>query len=360
MITDFLLATKVQVGTPPQKMRVNVDSGSPFLGLAGTTSNWCTLPTKPCAQYGSYDNATSSTTKWDSDDFNNELINHGFGAYVNDTVRIGNHAFDGIMFGMITNYAASFPPPAVIPGLMGLAPVCYVNDSCAAPAVTFQQILIEAGYVNSHTLGVYLGPEEQDAHGELLFGAYDRAKQLGKPVTFDAIPVSSQATRQAPNTANFSSVSIVRRSSGYGSDKTTTQHFNISKLSYGVLDTGNPDWSLPAPVWEFVADYFNIAPDGGNTDVDCSYRNPPADGTALEVGFANDELKIKIPIERLVTQYGPHSCAMSIRNCGGDGEGCAFGDPFLRSAYTFFDFNKKTITMSNVKYTTERDIVPAP
>lgn len=238
---------------------------------------------------------------------------------------------------------------------VGLAPVCYVNDSCAAPAVTFQQILIEAGHVRSHTLGVYLGPEDEDANGELLFGGFDRAKQLDKSVTFKAIPVSSPATRQSANTANFSSVAVVRRSADQGQE-TTTHRFNISSESYGVLDTGNPLWALPAPVWEFVAAYFHIDSDD-NTDVDCSFRSPPEDGTALEVGFANDELKIRIPIERLVTQYGPNSCASPIRRCGSDGEGCAFGDAFLRSAYTFFNFNEQTITMSNVRYTNRRDII---
>ncbi|KAJ3493129.1 hypothetical protein NLG97_g4936 [Lecanicillium saksenae] len=342
VVNQSAYGVELEVGTPPQKMRVNVDTGSPFLGLAGTASNWCSLAAKPCAQYGSYDNRTSSTAKWDSDDFSNQLINHGFGSYINDTVRVGGQTFNDIMFGMITNYAASFPAPSVIPGLI-------------APAVTFQQILIEAGHVRSHTLGVYLGPEKEDANGELLFGGFDRAKQLDKPVTFKAIPVSSPATRQSANTANFSSVAVVRRSADHGQE-TTTRQFNISSQSYGVLDTGNPLWALPAPVWEFVASYFHIESDD-NTDVDCSFRSPPEDGTALEVGFANDKLKIRIPIERLVTQYGPNSCASPIRRCGSDGEGCAFGDAFLRSAYTFFNFNEQTITMSNVKYTSERDII---
>lgn len=119
MWANIICFLSVQIGTPPQKMRVNVDTGSPFLGVAGTKSNWCTLPSKPCAEYGSYDNATSLTAKWDNDGFNNELINHGFGSYINDSIIIGGRTFENIMFGMITNYAASFPPPATIPGLLG-------------------------------------------------------------------------------------------------------------------------------------------------------------------------------------------------------------------------------------------------
>lgn len=237
----------------------------------------------------------------------------------------------------------------------GLGPACYVNNSCTTPAVTFQQMLIESGQVGSHTLGVYLGPEEVDAEGELLFGAFDRAKQLGKPVTFKAIPVSNPVTRQSPNVANFSSVSVVRYE-GVFRNESKTKDFNISSQSYGILDTGNPRWSLPAPVWEFVSQYFNID-SGHNTDVDCSFRNPPPDGTTLLVGFANDTLKIRIPIERLVTKYAPNSCATSIAPCGTTGEDCAFGDTFLRSTYTIFDFDAQSITMSNVKYTNSRDIV---
>jgi hypothetical protein len=127
----------VDIGTPPQKMRVSIDTGSPFPGLAGTHSNWCELPTKPCAQYGSYDNTTSSTAKYVSNDFFNALINHGFGDYINDTVGLGGKRFPDMQFGMILDYAASFPPPDTMPGLIGksqstrssLHPLTSVQDS---------------------------------------------------------------------------------------------------------------------------------------------------------------------------------------------------------------------------------------
>jgi len=48
------------VGTPPQKERLLVDTGSPTYSFIDPRSAWCNSSSKPCQYYGTYDNRSSS------------------------------------------------------------------------------------------------------------------------------------------------------------------------------------------------------------------------------------------------------------------------------------------------------------
>jgi hypothetical protein len=51
---------ELEIGTPPQKERLLVDTGSPTYSFISPRNPYCQTSNKPCAYYGTYDNLTSS------------------------------------------------------------------------------------------------------------------------------------------------------------------------------------------------------------------------------------------------------------------------------------------------------------
>lgn len=49
-----------QVGTPPQKEYLKVDTGSPFYSFLDPRNPMCTQASQPCSTYGTFNNLTSS------------------------------------------------------------------------------------------------------------------------------------------------------------------------------------------------------------------------------------------------------------------------------------------------------------
>jgi hypothetical protein len=49
-----------EVGTPPQKEYLKVDTGSPTYSFINPNNTVCTASSKPCKKYGTFNNKTSS------------------------------------------------------------------------------------------------------------------------------------------------------------------------------------------------------------------------------------------------------------------------------------------------------------
>jgi candidapepsin len=49
-----------KVGTPPQKEYLKMDTGSPLIAFENPNNNVCSLASKPCAEYGTFTNTSSS------------------------------------------------------------------------------------------------------------------------------------------------------------------------------------------------------------------------------------------------------------------------------------------------------------
>jgi hypothetical protein len=63
MIRDAALTAyyaEFQVGTPPQKQYLKVDTGSPRYSFLSPRNSVCAEASKPCSTFGTFDNLTSS------------------------------------------------------------------------------------------------------------------------------------------------------------------------------------------------------------------------------------------------------------------------------------------------------------
>lgn len=332
-----------QVGTPPQKNILKFDTGSPTIGLQYVRSNECLQSNTPCALYGAYDNETSSTSFWAGGKYQDLLVDHASGSYHNDTFSFAGITADNMYFGMKENVFAGYALDQPDAGIFGTGQNCW-DDTCTGYP-SFLQQLYDRKILSTRAYSVYLGPDEPDAVGTLLLGGRDKAKQGGPVHTIPMVDPKSSEANNAPFYVNLTSYSVTF-------DGKTTE-LDIGTGVTGILDTGNPAWGLPAPVWVYVSAYLGI-----NTSdtawsipfaVDCKYRKPTND--FLTVGFLNNAT-ISLTMDRLVTQLNETSCgtyAMGVKT--------VLGDVFLRNVYAVLDMDKQTVDLSEVKYTSDTDIV---
>jgi hypothetical protein len=343
-----------EVGTPPQKNILKVDSGSPTIGFENPRNNICQQPGGLCDLYGIYNNLSSSTAVYSSNSYRDFLVDLGVGSFINDTLSFGGTTVPAFQFGTYDQIGANFPITTPISGILGMGEFCFTNVNCS-DYPGFVQQLFEKGIISKRAFSVYLGPDNPNATGTLILGGIDRAKRTGPVGVLPYVNPTSSEASNGPFNMNYTSMSLV---SATGNSTT----FSIMKGSFAIWDTGNPAWGLPQAAFESVTQYFelptNTSTGGDPLTVDCKFRQPTT--TTLNVGLLNGFV-VNIPLHRLVTQLDTNTCIISVTGFSGTGSaggvGAGWGDAFLRNVYATFDLDSGTITVSNVKYTDEEDIV---
>lgn len=353
---------QVDVGTPPQRNVMFIDTGSATTGVedpstspktrrlveqSSTSSNVladsraCKMGS--CGDYGFYDNATSSTSVWIDDTYSDQVGDHGYGSYINDTVAFGGHTVPNLTFGTLSSFSG-FDQSHPQAGIFGLGAVCREPD-CRQYPTTLQQIT-DRGLVSHRVFSMYLGPNELNATGELILGGMDRAKQDGAVHT---LPMRPNLSGQ-PNNVQITAVAL-RKADG----SNVTAEIPENQQMDSVWDSGSPGWEVPEPVFEAAlaaldnADKKTLA---YGYEVDCKYRAAESND-ALVLTFT-DGVEVDISLDRVVGEYDGTRCITYLET-GGTGAGL-LGDEFLRSVYTTFDYDAKTISFSKVKYTEMTDI----
>jgi hypothetical protein len=259
----------------------------------------------------------------------------------------------GFRFGTYDQINEHFTISTPISGILGLGEFYSTGPKCADYEGFIQQ-LFERGVITKRAFSVYLGPDEPNATGTLLLGGIDRAKRTGPVTVLPVVTPNSTVTNDTPFNMNYTSMAFV-------SDTGNTTTFPIAKGSFAPWDTGTPAWNIPQAAFEAVLQYFELpanSSDFGNPfPVDCKFRQPT--NTTLEVELL-DGFVVSIPLHRLVTQLNSTACNTYVRGLAGDGGGVGvngWADPFLRSVYVTFDLDDAMVTVSNVRYTDEEDIV---
>ncbi|TFB01690.1 hypothetical protein CCMA1212_006298 [Trichoderma ghanense] len=153
-----------EVGNPPQRSWLKIDTGSPTIGFVSPRSNLCLRPDAPCEALGTYDNLTSSTAVVAFPDggypnYSDGLLDGANGILVNDTLT------------QVNPFA----------GIMGLSAICF--DSSCTVCPTLVQQLADQGIMQTRAFSIYLGENRPDAVGHLLIGGVDEAKREGPVFT---------------------------------------------------------------------------------------------------------------------------------------------------------------------------------
>jgi hypothetical protein len=373
IINETFYGMHIAVGTPPQDSIIKIDTGSFSLGLNNPNSNLCTRSDAPCAALGTYRNTSSSTAVYSFPDdlypdYQDALIDHGFGSFINDTVSFGGSpaapttTVTDFTVGTLDEFFASFPIANPAAGIVGLAGFC-LTDACNSFPDFISQ-LAARGIIPKRAFSIYLGPDIPDAKGTLLLGGIDRAKIGGPVFTF---PVVNPSAFQSPYNVNFTSFELMRPENGTAKSNTTV--YPQPPGSTALLDTGNFAWGLPLDLFNDLLPVLGLPAD---TDpyvppfaVDCKLRE--VTDVVISVIFPSPSgssaaPKIDIPLGRLITTLGGEDARCAIFVDGvepsvGPNPNNAFGAPFLRNVYTTFDMDALTVSFAPVRYTDEQDVM---
>ncbi|KAK6530201.1 hypothetical protein TWF694_003567 [Orbilia ellipsospora] len=343
----LLYYVDVKIGTPPQSLKIQIDTGSSDVWAPASTSKYCQGSDDPCSE-GTYDPARSSSSKVvDPNGFSISYVDgtHAKGDFVSEVLQIGNITVKNLQIGVAYN-------TDIGAGILGIG--FEGNSVSEDSASSLLNNLVENKYINSRAYSLWLNDQDADT-GSILFGGIDTDRYEGNLIGLPILKESG-SDDYTDFLVTLSSISFV------GMDG-TKQSVSNDTLAV-ILDSGSSLTYLPNDTVQNIADRY-----GGvwNSEVDsyiipCSLSNDYHDYVEYQFGGAHGPL-IRVPIEEL-TNYvldingdiwtdsdGNAACTLGLQPQPEDfGDTYLFGDTFLRSAYVVYDLDGKKIYMGQTVF----------
>ncbi|QUC17995.1 uncharacterized protein UV8b_02236 [Ustilaginoidea virens] len=372
------------VGTPPQPLTVQLDTGSSdtWVNAAGSAycaddaqqslTGYCTATFDPAksSTYALVSQAGFSITYLDGRRIS--------GSYFNDTVTVGGRPVAAQQLGL----ALSSDRPS---GIMGLG--LRANVAARAKYPTLVDTMVAQGVIDRPCFSLYLNDIGAQS-GSVLFGGIDTAKFSGGLAVLPLQPLpargasSSAAAAAAAAAANVTSYAVSIR----GVAATGLSLPAAAAGSVAVLDSGSTVTLVPGPLADQLQSPFGVAVvsyRGESTPplVDCAYAGPKGSGVRFD--FLFDGVTVAVPMREMVVDALPALIraadpeALGLPSRAKDWQGiCLFGigsssaygvqsdrfyllgDTFLRSAYVAYDMQALQVGLAQASLNaTESNIV---
>jgi hypothetical protein len=303
----------VSIGTPPQPVYVQLDTGSFELWVNPD----CTTVSGPdavfCERVGQYDTTQSSTANSLG---TTRTLKYGIGSanitYFTDTITLAgsNTALQGVQFGVATSTEDAYS------GILGIG---YGKD-IATKYLNFLDQLRAQNAIKTKSFTLALGSKEAK-EGVIVFGGVDTSKFAGRLAKLPIIPAAQSPDGVPRFWVDMQSVSI-------------TPPNGVNRVYPGsstpvFLDSGSTMTLLPPNLTKAIASDFGAqVPDGnGFIRIDCGLTT--LNGT---LDFAFNGVTIKVPYKELTREVpsNPPACFLGIMPSE---RFTLLGDTFLRSAY---------------------------
>lgn len=327
------------IGTPPQELRLHLDTGSSDLWVNAPSSKLCLLRSAPCEFAGTYTANSSSTYEYVGSYFNISYVD-GSGAngdYVSDTVSIGTQKLDRLQFGV--GYSSTSAQ-----GILGIGYEVNEVQVGRAQKPAYRNLpteMVEAGLIQSPSYSLWLN--DLDANrGSILFGGVDSGKYSGQLQT---LPIQTRSGVYAEFLVTLTGLALG-----------TAPISNATALAV-LLDSGSsltylPDATVQA-VYAAVGAQYDA--DEGAAYVPCSLAN---DTRSLTFSFSSPTIAVEMNelVLDLVTaggqrptfQNGATACLFGIAPAGAGTN--VLGDTFLRSAYVVYDLQNNQISLAQTRF----------
>ncbi|KAK6457235.1 aspartic peptidase domain-containing protein [Scheffersomyces xylosifermentans] len=319
-------ATNLLIGSNKQAVTTLLDTGSSDLWVV---SKGASCQDSTCYSSGVYDKSTSTTVKDLGTPFHIKYMDQtsSSGTWVKDDVSfVGGPSVRQLQFADVDSTTDRF-------GVFGIG--YDWHESTDSLYENLPDLLKNQGVISTKGYSIYLS-QKSAASGTIIFGGIDKAKIQGSLVK---LPVQS-----------LTDLSVELNSVTIGGNTIITN-------SAPVLDSGTTLTYLSQDVVDNVATTLNATPNPSvGYIIDC---DQPSD---QYVSYNFDGVTIKVPYSELTTplhlQNGEvftGGCGLAIRSTR---DTQILGDNFLRSAYVAYNLDENTISLAQVKYTTQEDIVP--
>ncbi|KAG5357717.1 Aspartic proteinase yapsin-3 [Yarrowia sp. C11] len=311
---------EIEIGTPPQKVTVCFDTGSPLLWVPGANSTQCEQP-NGCKS--SFDNRKSSTWK-----YNRETHNWG---------GIGNFGVDTVTYaGQTLKDFQVWVSKDKMANSMGI----FGQSGSDDPTNSFVQGLAHSGKIsravyslNAEKPILWRNKATQGVVNNVYYGGFDRAKYEG-PLT--TIKVDHHGGYAMP----LGGLSIK------GEKVKTARDHQI------VLDTGGIALTLPNNTLKLISQK-----NGGNGVWESGYYKVEC-GSKPEITYEFGYTKIDVDLSSYVLPSPHGGCRLEGVNPAEDNKQILLnGPPLISKALLIYDNTRDTITVGKAKYTDESDVV---
>ncbi|KAL7920683.1 aspartic peptidase domain-containing protein [Trichoderma austrokoningii] len=321
--SDVSYYAQLNIGTPPQTVYAQIDTGSFELWVNPDCSNVASSDQRFCEAIGFY-NPRSSSSSSTTDE--SAMLRYGIGSanvsYVKDTIALpGAPAMKQVQFGVASASVDEFS------GILGIG----AGDGINTDYPNFIDELAAQGITKTKAFSLALGSKAEE-EGVIVFGGVDTAKFTGKLAALPIVPANESPDGVARYWVKMDSIAL---SPPQG--KLTT--FSQTDLTV-FLDSGSTLTLLPEQVVEEIATGLgsNGMDSSGYYVIDCDLASER--GT---VDFAFAGVTIAVPYSEVIRQVSASTCYLGMM---GSTEFALLGDTFLRSAYAVFDLTGNTIHLA--------------
>lgn len=337
---ETLYFANASLGTPPQNLRLHIDTGSSDLWTNAANSPLCSRRGNDCAPSGTYSANSSSTYQYVNSVFNISYVD-GSGAsgdYAKDNFNFGGRTVEGLQFGI--GYTSTSPE-----GILGIGYTInevQVNRAGGKPYPNLPQALADNGDINSNAYSLWLNDLDAST-GNILFGGVDTEKYTG---TLSKLPIVQEQGVYAE---------FIIALTGLGQNGKAGSIFQNQAVPV-LLDSGSSLMYLPNNVVESLYTTFNAQYDQKQQAafVDCNLANQQG---SLEFTFSGPTISVPLNELVIVAGYsrGRPVCILGIGPA--DNSVCVLGDTFLRSAYVVYDLENNQIGLAQTNFNATRSSV---
>ncbi|KAK0625072.1 aspartic peptidase domain-containing protein [Bombardia bombarda] len=303
---------QLEIGTPPQKIKVFIDTGSYELWVNPRCST--SADAALCQSYGNYYPKNSNSSSFVGGNF---AVTYGTGAvtgsYWSDIMSIASFPIPNVQFAVAddSNYTFS--------GILGLG---YTYPySIDYPSVL--NLMVSQKMIAAPIFSVGLGGE-QDGFSEIIFGGVNRWKFAGplEPVSIWP-PISQQDPHWIQYWINVTSVGMTKPNQ-LPVVYTPRDAFTMPTL----IDTGSTLSYIREDLVAQIGQQFQAVVDNaGNYLVDCAYRN--RSGT-VDFGFNRGRMVINVRYKDFIYQQYPGHCMLGVQPADVGSTNYVLGDTFIR------------------------------
>lgn len=333
------------MGTPPQELRLHIDTGSSDLWANAANSDLCQTFASLCSESGTYDPNESSTSQLISSDFNISYVDGSgaLGEYRSDTLSIGGQELEDLQFGL--GLISSSPE-----GILGIGyPIneVQVNRNNKEAYPNLPEAMVDANLIQSSAYSLWLDDLESST-GSILFGGIDTQKFQGELST---LPIQEEYGQIREFLITLSSIALTQN----GQSNT----FNSEDLPLPVLlDSGSSLTYLPDSLTWDIYNALEVTFDESEGGAYCDCRLADTDNT---LDFTFSEPKISVPMRELAINPGPQEDGSNATFADGRPL-CIFGilpaftntavlgDTFIRSAYVVYDLSNNEISIAQTDF----------
>ncbi|RYP05828.1 hypothetical protein DL764_003539 [Monosporascus ibericus] len=354
---------EVSVGTPPQTVRLIVDTGSSDVWVLDSDANLCTSSIMQ-EEYGggciaTFDPPESSTYTALSDAPFQIVYLDGSGAngtYFQDHINIGGTEIESLQMGLAED-------STINSGLLGIG--YSANVAARDPYPTIIDLLEEQGLIAIRAYSLWLNAYSADM-GTILFGGVDTEKFLGELI---AVPVLPDGRTGIYHSFAVALSSLTLNYTDGSSDTVIQQPVPV------ILDSGTTLTYLPPRIADYIYNALGAVDDTWYTGlvyIDCAYLRNES-GLTFDFQFGGDSGPlVRVPVNEVVLDnvmeyvemglpippgmpFADDVCSFGIHP--GDQGIYLLGDTFLRSAYVVYDLENHEVAMAQANVNTTRSNV---